>query len=432
MNEFDVWQKALRKIDLSEATQFVSRGRLITESDQVDAYNKVQKILACDEMESCHKFLYGIDPTALSQDEENKINKLYKLGCDRGFIQKPAEPEDADTNMDDVSQQQTQQQDDISSQPYSNFVSQQTVPQTAYTVCYSAMKDGTVKTGEAYSNALNTRSAKADILSKLERAGYSNINILCIEVGDPDAAEAPNTYCAQPIRQTVEADDRELVSHALNPYMKASTANLVQKDTAAFSVVEKEDDKDDSSSDSSKKDTETKDADSKDDAKEDTAKKEDKDSSQKDDDVKKDSKKEPEDKDSSDDEDDEEAVSSDTIDNVDSDKDDNEDSDSKADDKSEVKDEESKDEDSEKDDKKDSEDLTDAKKVELKDNYKKMFRATMLKCDFVDKCFQDLTLDEKIKFFTQLSKDWGSSKTDPKEFMTDKEIEQLEKIVVKR
>jgi len=121
--------------------------------------------------------------------------------------------------------------------------------QNAFTVLYSATRDGIVKSGEAFSNCVNTRSAKADVISKLERAGYQNISILAIEAGDPDMAGCENTYCAQ-ANQTVpdyayeaeddekkteedvdEADDREPLSHALDMVgVKASTANSKAQD----------------------------------------------------------------------------------------------------------------------------------------------------------------------------------------------------------
>ena len=62
------------------------------------------------------------------------------------------------------------------------------------------MKDGEMKTGEAYSNAISTRAAKSDVISKLEKVGYTNISILCIEVGDPDLRNCPNTYVQQPVK----------------------------------------------------------------------------------------------------------------------------------------------------------------------------------------------------------------------------------------
>ena len=75
--------------------------------------------------------------------------------------------------------------------------------------------------------------------------------------------------------------------------------------------------------------------------------------------------------------------------------------------------------------------LDDNKKADLKDNYKKVFKNTMLKCKFEDKSFDDLTLKEKVKFFTELSKTWQED-YEPSAFMTDKEVDQLNKIVIKK
>ena len=64
----------------------------------------------------------------------------------------------------------------------------------------------------------------------------------------------------------------------------------------------------------------------------------------------------------------------------------------------------------------------------FKDKYKKAFKAALLKCKF-NVPFSELSLEQKVKFFTELNKAWGSQ-PDPAEFMTDKETQQLEKIVV--
>ena len=80
---------------------------------------------------------------------------------------------------------------------------------------------------------------------------------------------------------------------------------------------------------------------------------------------------------------------------------------------------------------KEDKELDASEKTALKDSYKKAFKAAMQKCKFFDKPFDDLTLEEKVAFFTELSKAWGS-KADPSKFMTDKEIQQLQTIVVKK
>lgn len=54
----------------------------------------------------------------------------------------------------------------------------------------------------------------------------------------------------------------------------------------------------------------------------------------------------------------------------------------------------------------------------------------MAKCKFTSKSFDQLDLKQKTKFFTELSKAWGD-KADPVKFMSQKETEALEQIVVK-
>ena len=86
MNDFDIWQKELRKIDLTTAVAPVVRGVMLVEDSQVEAYNKIQKLLNCPELESSHRFLYNLDPTELTEAEATKVANLYQLGVDRGFI----------------------------------------------------------------------------------------------------------------------------------------------------------------------------------------------------------------------------------------------------------------------------------------------------------------------------------------------------------
>jgi hypothetical protein len=82
ITELDGYQAALSKINMNESVMPYVNGRLVSEK----AYNKVQKILNCPEMIASHKYLYNLDLDQLTEDEECKIDQLYKLGCDRGFI----------------------------------------------------------------------------------------------------------------------------------------------------------------------------------------------------------------------------------------------------------------------------------------------------------------------------------------------------------
>jgi hypothetical protein len=82
ITELDGYQAALSQINMNESVMPYVNGRLVSDK----AYNKVQKILNCPEMIASHKYLYNLDLDQLTEDEEGKIDQLYKLGCDRGFI----------------------------------------------------------------------------------------------------------------------------------------------------------------------------------------------------------------------------------------------------------------------------------------------------------------------------------------------------------
>lgn len=508
-NDFDLCQEAMKKIDLSEAAMPVVRGVIV---EDVDTYNKIQRLLNTPALEPCHRFLYNLDVEQLTEDEVNKVNNLYKLGQDRGFIEPDAE--------DDIAAQPADVAPEPAPQPPAPKPSP--VDNVAFTVAYSAMKDGMMKTGEAYSNAVSTRAAKADVISKLERAGYSSIEILCIEAGDPDVRGCKNTYCAQPTCSTTEEEKvnewgryetglykgpmrdpspadmaawRNTHDHAYMQkrdaaaslkrtidsfkkydnkavdweeiaqteedgvtyyWMKTPEGTLVcavendpheglefyivddknkimtmvgqsygvgeefefnptgaeyeiPKDMPAVTEADKE--KDDSKADADKaSDDKADDSDSDSDNTADDAGKE---ADSKADDKSNDGKDSAEDnKDNSDDKDDSDGEK----------EEDAEEPDEKLDDKADDKAENATDD-------KDEKDLTAEEKTALKDSYKKAFKAAMQKCKF-ETSFSELSLDEKVKFFTELAKAWGD-KADPSKFMTDKEIDQLEKIVVK-
>ncbi len=404
MNDFDIWQRALKKIDLTTAVAPVVRGVMLVEDNQVDAYNKIQKLLGCPELEASHRFLYSLDPTELTEAESTKIANLYRLGLERGFISDDEdEDDDSDSETDERGDNEETNEcgdEDTSSNSLASMtqnapvsVPEPSVPATAYTVLYSAMRNGEVKTGEAFSNAITTRSAKADVISKLERAGYQNISILAIEAGDPDAKDCPNTY--------------QKMSDISVPDYSVSEDDYLDGRHHNFHVDEADDKKDDEESDN--KDSDTSDEEKTDDK-----------SEEKDDksDGKADDKKEDKDEDKpekkEDAEEPDEKLKDDAKDDEDSEDDEN--SDEESDETSNNK----------KDDKKE---LSTEQKGQLKDSYKKAFKAALQKCKF-ETSFSELSLEQKIDFFTALAKAWGD-KADPSKFMTDKELDQLEKITVK-
>lgn len=182
-NDMDLWSAALDKCNLSKAVLPTSRGYLI---ENVECYNKMQAILNAPEMEHCHKYVLNLDAEDLEEDEIQKIDELYALGQDRGFIppDEPEEPADGAVPDDAVVAA------DLAAQavepPPAAVPAATPAPVASYTVMYSAMKDGQIKTGEAYSNAISPRAAKADVLAKLSQVGYDNISVLAIEASDPD------------------------------------------------------------------------------------------------------------------------------------------------------------------------------------------------------------------------------------------------------
>lgn len=426
-NDFDIWSSIVNKMDLTKAVAPVVRGRVLLDESEVEMYNKIQKLLNSTGMESSHRFLYSLDPSDLTESEITKVNNLYKLGVDRGFIEVENDEEaDSTDDGDSKAAEATPATEcDISCTPTTCAVQDITKPlalqKNAFTIIYSATRDGAIKTGEAYSNCINTCSAKADVISKLEKAGYQNITILAIEAGDPDSVGCNNTYyklpeiVSQPVQeipdysedeQTNEADDSDPISHALDPVgVKASSATLRTNNVAQMSeIVDDEKQEEDEQLDE-----------------EDDEEKKEKDENSSSEDV---SKKEDASKET-------DAEDGDAGDSTD-DKSDNDDKEDKKEEDVEEPDEKLKD-DSETDvgeTTDDEKELSTEEKEQLKDTYKKAFKATLQKCKFTTS-FSELSLEEKVQFFTELSKAWGD-KADPSKFMTDKEIDQLEKIIVKK
>lgn len=83
INDFDEYQQAMRKINLNESSLPMYKGRLI---ESVDAYNKCRMILNCPEMYKAHRFCYNIDWDNVDESVEEKIDKLYECGKNRGFL----------------------------------------------------------------------------------------------------------------------------------------------------------------------------------------------------------------------------------------------------------------------------------------------------------------------------------------------------------
>ena len=392
VNDFEVWQDALKKIDLNEGALPIYHGRILRENAK--EYQKMQKILNCPEMIKCHKYIFDLDPEQLDESDCTKINNLYKLGVDRGFIEDTVDVPDEDLpNADYTTSEQT-----VVQQPKPYVAPQHSVHVPCYTVMYSAMKDGQIKTGESYSNATNPRAAKADVYAKLSKFGYDNIAILAIECGDPDCS-MDNTYTFE---------DDILQNRVHNGHF------LDEEDT------EKKEDK-------SAENTEKKEEQSKEEAP--VEKKEEAPAEQSTEKPAEQSTEQP----AEDTEKKEEVPVEQSEENADNANNEQSTEDTENSDNSENAETSSGNEETKSSDDNDNEDtnkeeLDDNKKAELKDEYRKTFKNVMIKCQFDNRCFDDLTIAEKVQFFTAMASSW--TKNEPNEFMTDKEIEQLNKIVI--
>lgn len=420
LTEMDEYFNAMSKINMDEPVMPYVKGRLV----ESDTYNKVQKILNTPELEKAHMYCYDLDLENLEECDITKINNLYKLGVDRGFIDDDLEfTDDKCCEKPEVVDANTQTEVATPAVP----APRAKIP--CFVAMYSAMKDGQIKTGEAYSHAISVEAAKADVKAQLSKFGYSNISILAIEATEEDACACTVSEAAalgskigeddmlndrvhnghvsvseDDVTEDDMLDGRHHNNHIPEAEEEESAEDAGSEDDSAEDDSSTEDDSDsDSEDDSTESDDSAEDSSTEDDAKDDT---------------------EAEDTEAADDTEDasSEDDSADDTDSEDGDEE-AEDDDSSA--------EEDADSEEAADDDNDDEELDDNKKADLKDNYKKIFKNTMLKCKFEDKSFDDLTLKEKVKFFTELSKTWKED-YEPSAFMSDKEIDQLNKIVVKK
>ena len=85
LTDIDEFQAALAKINMNESSLPVFRGRLV---EHVETYNKTQQLLNIDAFEKAHPMLYKLNFDELTNEDIQKVDKLYDLACDRGFIKK--------------------------------------------------------------------------------------------------------------------------------------------------------------------------------------------------------------------------------------------------------------------------------------------------------------------------------------------------------
>ena len=417
LTEMDEYFNAMSKINMDEPVMPYVKGRLV----ESDTYNEVQKILNTPELEKAHMYCYDLDLENLEECDIMKINNLYKLGVDRGFIDDDLQYQSCEAN------DCCKNEEPKAEEPATQVNPRAKIP--CFVAMYSAMKDGQIKTGEAYSRAISVQAAKADVMNQLSKFGYTNISILAVEATEEDA-------CACTVRESSLGEDDMLKGRTHNghlPEAEVEEDDMLDGRVHNNHIPEAEDDAADDSADDADSE-EAADDSVEDDSTEDDSAEDDStgEEAASDDASTEDTGSED---DSTDDSAEEEAGSED--DSAEDDSADDTSSEEATEDGEEKEDAEASD-DAEGDDaedvvsKEDAEDeLDDNKKADLKDNYKKTFKNTMLKCKFEDKSFDDLTITEKVKFFTELSKTWKED-YEPSAFMTDKEIDQLNKITIKK
>lgn len=372
LTEFDEIQAAFRKVRLDENCMVYRNGMLL---EHQDTYNKIQKLLNAPEMSEAHRYLYDLDVECLSEDEIERVDKLFDLGVKKGYIDNSFEEElEKSENPDAIIATEEPEKAAEVEMTTETPVEDRSVPIPCWTILYSATKNGETKCGECYSNAISVSAAKTDCLAKLERFGYGNISILAIEAGDSDCAKMTE-----------------------NEMRKGRT------DTLSITEAEEEDETGEDVSDTGDDSAET-DGDT---AGDDIAG----------DDAGDDAEGESGGEDDADNTGNGEGNEDETDDDTENDETDSDDSDS---------------DDSGSDDGVDNSDegkeLSDEEKSALKDEYKSTFREVMLSCKFEGRSFIDLTIPEKTQFFSALNVKW--KKNDPKDFMSEEEQDQLESIVV--
>lgn len=343
LTEFDEIQAAFRKVRLDENCMVYRNGMLL---EHQDTYNKIQKLLNAPEMSEAHRYLYDLDVECLSEDEIERVDKLFDLGVKKGFIDNSFEEElEKSENPDAIVAAEEPEKAAGVETTAETPVEDRNVPIPCWTILYSATKNGETKCGECYSNAISVSAAKADCLAKLERFGYGNVSILAIEAGDSDCAKMTEDEMRKGRTDTLSITEAE------------------EEDEAGEDISDTGDDSTEAGDDTADDNTAV------DDAGDDTA-----------DDAGDESSSE----DGADDTGDSEGGEDETGDDAENDEtgSDNSGSDDSGSDDGDDNSDESK-------------ELSDEEKSALKDEYKSTFREVMLSCKFEGRSFIDLTIPEK-------------------------------------
>lgn len=384
LTEFDEIQAAFRKVRLDENCMVYRNGMLL---EHQDTYNKIQKLLNAPEMCEAHRYLYDLDVECLSEDEIERVDKLFDLGVKKGYIDNSFQEElDKSENPDAVIAAEEPEKAAEVETAAEAPAETRNVPIPCWTILYSATKNGETKCGECYSNAISVSAAKTDCLAKLERFGYGNISILAIEAGDSDCAKMTENEMRKGRADTLsitEAEEDDAEGEDVSDGGDEDSDNDIGDDTGS------DDTNDDTGEDNAGEDN-TGNSDVGDDA--------------------------------GGDGDDANGEGNDDAGGDDADGEGNDDA---GDENDDAGDDEKSDGG---DDSDEDKELSDEEKSALKDEYKTVFREVMLSCKFEGRSFIDLTIPEKTQFFSALNVKW--KKNDPKDFMSEEEQDQLESIVV--
>ncbi len=225
LTEMDELQRAVSKINIFENVLPVVHGKIV---EDTETYNKIQELLDVPELEEAHQFLYDIDFDELNPETVKKVNGLYDLAVSKGLIEKPAsaeepgegqplteddeKPAEGDDDEEDEEEGEEGEEEeedggnleDEAPKTWSDIdypaelPNQITSPRRCFTCFYSAVKDGAVKTGEAYAMAEDAAGAKAEVIGNLSKLGMNEVNIIAVETGEETADAAVGEAEEQP------------------------------------------------------------------------------------------------------------------------------------------------------------------------------------------------------------------------------------------
>ena len=433
----DVYERALRNVNLTESVMPLFRGRIV---ENVDVYNKVHRLLNCPEMERAHKFLYDVDYDQLTEDTITKVNNLYDYAVKNGFVDDESDavevndedkPLDNATDVDPLNNTQPQNQavvtedDDeaIEEVPAEEEPAKEEepaeapvetpveTPATSGCVClYTAMKNGKLHTGECPSDATDPEQAKYDVTNKLTQFGYTDINILAVEDGVTGGGSA----------QVTDYGQKAITNSTFNYDTKKPSDILITRDAGRDNIQQLAQPLAENADNTEEIFEEAKDDNEKDEAEE--KEKEEKKEDKKEEPAKEEepAEEEPAEEEPADEEPSDEGPAEEekTVEEEPADDEDTE----KEDEKDDAKEDE-------KDDDKKGKDLSKEEKLNLATEYIQKFKALLVKNDY--KSYRDIDLADKADFDKNLAKEW-KGKPDPKEFMTDANIQKLETMTVSK